>query len=140
MRRSDILQRRRIADGYTTPDRHYLRRAMNYFANTTKFVQFVVVSDDLAWVKVAIAENGAIGSNNTSVVFSREANLAAVDLAMLSRCDGGVIMTTGSFGWWGAWLANRTTVYYRNWPKPGTWLDKKFKRDDFFPPSWISMT
>jgi len=79
-----------------------------------------------------------IGTNNTSVVFSNETNLAAADLAILSRCDG-VIMTTGTFGWWGAWLANKTTIYYSNWPSPGSPLAEKFDRKDFFPPEWIPM-
>jgi len=49
-------------------------------------------------------------------------------------------MTTGTFGWWGAWLANGTTVYYKNWPTAGSQLEAKIIRSDFFPPSWIAMT
>jgi len=112
---------------------------MEYFTNTTRhLVQFVFVSDDLAWCKQAILEN-APDFNNTDIVFSNKTtHIAAVDLAILSRCDG-VIMTTGTFGWWGAWLANKTTVYYGNWPKPNSSLASFFNKTDFFPPNWISM-
>ena len=61
-----------------------------------------------------------------------------VDLAVLSSCDA-VIVSTGSFGWWAAWLANKTTVYYANWPRPGTGFDQLLNRTTYFPAQWIPM-
>jgi len=127
-----------VSYGYTVVDRHYLKNAMQYFANTTELVQYIVVSDDLKWTKSAIKKNGPI-KENTDVVYSSPDSLAAVDLAILSRCDG-VIMTTGTYGWWGAWLSNKTVIYYGNWPRPGSQLDSLFSKQEFFPPHWIPMT
>jgi len=63
---------------------------------------------------------------------------AGEDMAIMAACDH-AIMSTGSFGWWGAWLANGTTIYYGGWPKVGSTLEFMFNREDFFPPSWIAM-
>jgi len=65
-----------------------------------------------------------------------EGHDAGFDLALLSLSDG-VIMSTGTYGWWGAWLSNNTTIYYSNWPRTGSRLSGMFNRDDFFPPHWI---
>ena len=64
---------------------------------------------------------------------------AIVDLAIMSMMEH-MIMTTGTYGWWGAWLANGRTVYYQKWPRPNSTLSKGFVREDFFPPYWIPMT
>jgi galactoside 2-L-fucosyltransferase 1/2 len=63
---------------------------------------------------------------------------ATVDLALMSMC-GGVIQTTGTYGWWGAWLANATSVYYSNYPAKDSALAHGFNKEDFFLPSWIPM-
>jgi hypothetical protein len=63
---------------------------------------------------------------------------AMVDLAILSHCRNGTIVSVGTFGWWIAWLANAPmVVYYPGWPKPGSPLFNIFTRRDFVPPHWI---
>ncbi|ELT91392.1 hypothetical protein CAPTEDRAFT_40726, partial [Capitella teleta] len=57
------------------------------------------------------------------------------DLAILSMSEH-VIITTGSFGWWGAWLANGTTIYYSDWPRNNSTLSKGFVKEDYFMPHW----
>ncbi|XP_052280959.1 galactoside alpha-(1,2)-fucosyltransferase 1-like [Dreissena polymorpha] len=47
-------------------------------------------------------------SNNWKVAFL-EGNSDAVDMAVLSLCDH-TIVSTGTFGWWAAWLAGGTTI------------------------------
>ncbi|VDN19752.1 unnamed protein product [Gongylonema pulchrum] len=61
-----------------------------------------------------------------------------VDMATLSRCNH-TIMSTGTYSWWTAYLANGSTIYYSNWPKPGTVLDEMVQKSDYFLDSWISM-
>jgi len=59
------------------------------------------------------------------------------DMVLLSRCDA-LIMTTGSFGWWVGWLGNHPIViYYENWPRPYSQLDRTVNRAEYFPPRWI---
>ena len=147
IRAGDVLSRRDKWDfGYTVPQRPYFEKAMSRFLNESQGgpVQFIVTTDSLKWVKKAINFTSIADQlNRTStknkvdvnVVYS-EGHDAGFDLAVLSVCDG-VIMSTGTYGWWGAWLANKTTIYYSNWPRQGTALFSHFNRKDFFPPNWI---
>lgn len=137
--------------GYTIPQRPYFEQAMSLFVAEQQErggrVQFIVTGDSLAWAKrtinfKSIAEQlNRTSSSSTKddvvvdVVYS-EGHDAGFDLALLSVCDG-VIMSTGTYGWWGAWLANKTTIYFSNWPRIGSPLFAQFTREDFFPPSWI---
>lgn len=34
------------------------------------------------------------------------------DMALMIQCDH-VIVTSGSFGWWGAWLSGGTRLYFQ---------------------------
>jgi galactoside 2-L-fucosyltransferase 1/2 len=48
-------------------------------------------------------------------------------------------MSTGTFGWWAAWMAGGTTIYFDGWPRPSSALDAEVNKKDFFPPQWIAM-
>ena len=61
---------------------------------------------------------------------------------MLASCDH-VIMTVGTYGWWGAYLAGGDVVYY--WDREQCLHDPplpvEIKRpQDFFLPSWVPLT
>jgi len=127
-RAGDIMRRRHCRFGFTIPQRPYFERAMARFVDERRQrgggrVQFIVTSDRLAWVKRAfnftsIAQrlNRTSSSTKDKVVVEvahSEGHDAGFDLGLLSLCDG-VIMSTGSYGWWAAWLANKTTIYYSN--------------------------
>jgi len=73
-------------------------------------VQFIVTSNSLKWVKKAInfksiadqlSRTSTKDKVDVDAVYS-EGHNAGFDLALLSVCDG-VIMSTGTYGWWGAW-------------------------------------
>ena len=101
-------------------------------------MQFIVTTDHLEWAKTQIAlEAVCWNCSNTSVVYSR-GHSAGFDMALLASCDA-LIISTGSYGWWAAWLANKTTVYYRYWPRPGSIISRRFTREDYFPPQWIAL-
>jgi len=153
VRAGDIMRRDKWVYGYTIPQRPYFVQAMSRFVNLQQErhagrVQFIVTSDSLDWVKrsinfTSIAQhlNRTSFSTNNEVVVDvahSEGHDSGFDLALLSVCDG-VIMSTGTYGWWGAWLANKTTIYYSNWPRVGSPLRLLFKSDDFFPQKWIPM-
>jgi len=75
--------------------------------------------------------------SKVNVTFSVKHNTSH-DLALLANCDHS-IMTTGTFSWWAAWLANGITVYYTDFPRPGSILSTRMRSKDFFRPDWIGM-
>ncbi|XP_074641145.1 galactoside 2-alpha-L-fucosyltransferase Sec1-like [Tubulanus polymorphus] len=115
--------------GYVAAEAPYLLSAMNRM--TTKFENalFIVCSDDTDWCEQNL--------NVRDVFFSPTKN-PSVDLAILSSCNHSII-TTGSFGWWSAWLARGETIYYKNWPRPNTELFDEVNHTDYFPATWIPM-
>jgi len=125
--------------GFTVPGASYFIEAAKYItANVTSPVQFIVATDSIQWTKKHIALD-AVYRNCTSinVVYSVDKN-AGFDMALLASCDA-LILSTGTYGWWAAWLANKTTVYYRYWPRPGSRISTLFNREDYFPPHWIGI-
>jgi galactoside 2-L-fucosyltransferase 1/2 len=115
-------------------------------------VQFLVATDDIEWVRDKLNLSSLVAeivNESSSRTPSGGAELdadvsysighqPAFDMLMLSMCDA-VVMTTGTFGWWSAWLANRTTIYFSNWPRKGSPLESQFNRRDYFPPNWIGI-
>lgn len=134
VRRGDFLQPRRRKHGYTTPTMTYFRSAIDYFRKRHSRIHLVLASDDLAWTKENFVK---FQTSNVSVTFS-ENNTGPVDLAILTCCHS-LVLSSGTFGWWAAWLANVTTVYLKDWPKPGSPLESHLSREDFFPPQWIAL-
>jgi galactoside 2-L-fucosyltransferase 1/2 len=67
---------------------------------------------------------------------------AATDLAVLADCDA-VAMSTGSFSWWAAWLANSTAVYYDRVPslarKVVDGVLAEFNKTQYFPSRWTPL-
>jgi len=160
IRRSDMV----IDSKYTVADVGYFRRAVHFMMRTFSLHQlvFVVCSDDLYWSKynfpaavsrvmshVTVANDNGNPSNDTTikasaanfsrafVVFS-ERHEAEEDLAILSSCNH-TIMTVGTYGWWGGYLAGGITIYYRNFPAKTSELWHWFSHKDHFPPNWIGL-
>jgi len=134
VRRGDMLIAH--SGGYTVAPPSYFRSAMRYFTERYDYVQFIVCSDDIAWCRrnLPVFVDSA---SNIEMQFS-EARSPQVDLAILTRCEH-VIMSVGTFGWWAAWLANGTTIYYGRWPRPFSQLDYHVNKSNYFPPNWIAM-
>ncbi|KAK2145418.1 hypothetical protein NP493_3948g00016 [Ridgeia piscesae] len=86
--------------------------------------------DDIAWCREHV--------RGESVVYS-EGNSPVTDLAILSSCDH-VIMSTGSFSWWAAWLAGGMAVYYDDWPRPMSQLEYFVTKSDYFYPTWAPIS
>lgn len=139
--------------GYTIPQPPYFEKAMSWFVNQQQqqmkkqpvHIQFIVASNSLAWVKAAINFTSiahqlrrTLSDVALDVTYSEDHD-AGFDLALLSKCDG-LIISTGSYGWWSAWLANKTTIYYSNYPRVGSSRAEHFVRDDYFPPNWIPVS
>lgn len=75
---------------------------------STSRVLFVVVSNDQSWCRQHIKP---VQGERQRLVFAPAGNSREVDLAILAACNHSII-TTGTFAWWGAYLAGGTTIYY----------------------------
>ena len=129
IRRGDMNTGRELQRGYNIASKEYLLRAVEHFRTKYKNPVFYVVSDDMRWSRQTL-----IG-DEFHFLSTRNPN---EDLAILSMAQHSVV-TSGSFGWWGAFLAGGEVVYFNNFPKKGSWLDKIYNRKDYYPPHWIPM-
>ena len=62
------------------------------------------------------------------------------DLALLAECNDS-IMSVGTFGWWGGWLAGGDVIYF-NHPianRSNIGINRLWVNEDFFWPTWIGM-
>ncbi|XP_052787104.1 galactoside alpha-(1,2)-fucosyltransferase 2-like [Mya arenaria] len=128
-RRGDMLMTSAIRRGYTVAGLDFVAKAMTFYEQKFTNVTFVVLSDGIQWCRNNIKKS--------NVVFS-PFEVAAIDFALLTSCDH-VIVTSGTFGWWGAWLSRGTTAYYAGYPGVNTWLETKMDRSDYYPNDWIGI-
>ncbi|KAL4229957.1 glycosyltransferase 11 [Mactra antiquata] len=106
VRRTDKL-RDMIKIGHATAGADYYEAAMTFFKAFFNKINFIVMTDDMDWVK-----KNLVGDNIYYSPFTNKTD----DLALMSRCQH-MILTYGSFGWWGAYMANGTTVHFDRWYK-----------------------
>ncbi|XP_059144924.1 galactoside 2-alpha-L-fucosyltransferase Sec1-like [Physella acuta] len=84
---------------------------------------FIVSSDDPQWCR-----------NNLIIqqeVIFLDAGMPEVHLAILARTTH-IIISTGSYGWWAAWLADAVTVYYNR-------KTQESSDTNYFPSNWIGI-
>jgi galactoside 2-L-fucosyltransferase 1/2 len=116
----------------------YFLRAIAFFKSRYKDIQFVLASDNID----SCAKTEYFIRPDLHLV--REKNVPALDMAILAQCDH-IILSTGTFGWWAAFLGpdnkNGTVVYDKD--GMGTWGDpvhfKYYTSADYFPPHWIGL-
>lgn len=134
IRRGDMASDYSFRRGYTVASKTYLDKAVKFYKElfSDKNIVFIVITDDETWSKKNF---DPAGSHCVYSIFRKE---PIVDLALLSSCNH-TIMTVGSYGWWGAYLANGKTVYYNNFPRPGSVIDKGFNKRDYFLPGWVGL-
>ncbi|KAH3898463.1 hypothetical protein DPMN_022695 [Dreissena polymorpha] len=132
VRRGDFLDKSNIEFGHFPVTKEFITRAIQLsikmFGNETIFV---FCSNGIEWVK----DNFYNNSNNWKVAFLG-GNSAAVDMAVLSLFDHSIV-STGTFGWWAAWLAGGTTIISKQQARNGSPLSKQFVYPEYFPPKWI---
>lgn len=134
VRRGDMAEGDKYEFGYTVAPASYIKKAMAFMEmKHSSNVVYVVASDDLRWCNKNIKKRFI----NKIVLLSpfRDVKL---DMALISHCDH-VIITVGTYGWWGAWLANGTTTYYSKWPRPNSQLEYQVEKKDYFPPNWVAL-
>ncbi|XP_046555084.1 galactoside alpha-(1,2)-fucosyltransferase 2-like [Haliotis rubra] len=86
-------------------------------------------TDDKNWCRKYVVSSDIILMENSDPF---------VDFATLTLCDH-MIMTVGTFGWWAAWLGDGHAVYYRDFPRPGSGLDRDLIKEDHFLPHWVPL-
>jgi len=130
-RRHDALEYLRL------PGAAYYRQAMALFRARHAAAVFVVVSDDVAWCRAQPHFRHA------DVHVQRPGQAPAADLALLAACDH-VILSRGTFGWWGAYLGadarNGSVVYYDREFDMSSPINKgHVEPRDFYPPRWMAL-
>jgi len=150
IRRGDFLDRHWVEYGLTVVDRRFVNRAVDHFTSKYARVHLVVASDDPSWIGDVLREKLtplstrstasfiSMISRSVAVTLSRGQS-PGVDLALLVACDAMILSTTSSFGWWAAWLANRTTIYYDRWARVGSRFSREFDHRRYFPKHWIPL-
>ncbi|GFY75724.1 galactoside 2-alpha-L-fucosyltransferase 3 [Trichonephila inaurata madagascariensis] len=107
----------------------FFQKAMEYFRNKYQSVIFLVVSDDRPWCIENLS--GPLG-----VYVTEKAPTPVHDLAVLAHCNH-TVMTYGTYGFWGAYLAGGEVVYFDKFLKPNTsFVNNNFIFDKMYPPRW----
>lgn len=130
IRRGDMNSKRELSRGYNVADETFISKAFDYFRSKFKHPKFVVIGDDMTWMRLKV--------KGKDITIATSGN-AGVDLAIMAQCNHSIV-TSGTFGWWGAFLAGGHTVYFRNYPKPGSWLDSQYSRADYYPSDWVGLS
>ena len=134
IRRGDFLVQAHIDMGYTVATEAYVKKAVQYFQD--KFnCYFVIATNDRTW-----AESVFSSLINIQYVFTG-IDSPYIDMSIISSCDH-VITTTGTFSWWIGYLSKGTVLYYKKFPKEGSWLKTTQFCDmrSYFFPQWIGLS
>ena len=132
VRRGDFIKHEGL--GYTVATESYIARAVNYYQKRFNCL-FVIATNDRTWAELVFAN-----LTNTQYVFTGMSS-PYTDISIVSSCDH-VITTTGTFSWWIGYLSKGIVLYYKQFPREGSWLRKtQFgNMDDYFLPEWIGLT
>ena len=145
VRMGDFLLASEVDYGLTVADGEYFQHSFEYFIKARRRIVFVVLSDDMNWVTNHFqdyfqTENSTSSTFNKSdikIVFFRDT--LPQDFAFLCRSDG-LVISTGTFGWWAGWFNSRATViYYDDYPKNNSKLGKRLDKKKYYIKRWIPM-
>ncbi|OQV16657.1 putative Galactoside [Hypsibius exemplaris] len=129
VRRGDMTDPGQMKFGHKTATEDYLLRAALHFQRTSQSVIFIVISNDISYCKELYKEPNFL---------FMDGNSEAVDMAILSLMDK-IILSIGTFGWWGAYLSDAKEIYYyRNWPREGSAFKAMINATEYFLPSWTA--
>ncbi|XP_014670460.1 PREDICTED: galactoside 2-alpha-L-fucosyltransferase 1-like [Priapulus caudatus] len=126
-RRGNILDADKQRQGYVAADERYLAAAMGIYRARYPGAVFVASSNDLAWCQANI--------DGPDVVFMDDGQAPEVDMTILRMCDH-TIITTGTFGWWAAFLTGGDVIYFSKGARPGSLIAAQTSPTDHYPPHW----
>ena len=116
---------------YRIASKSYIVKAMKYFKDRYSNVLFIACSDSQNWLEKRLI-------SYPNVIILPATKDFRIHFTALTLCDH-TIMTVGTFGWWAAWFAQGTTVYYNRPFKENGGLYKASNQSDMFLPQWIPM-
>ena len=128
VRRGDILQEPHKAGGQVPASEEYLLRAALRYQRKFAPVIFIVISNDIQYCRNLFLEDNFVFVTGTSL---------EVDMAIMTLVDE-MIMSVGSYSWWGAYLNDQATdvSYFRDWPRKGSGFANALNATEYFLPSW----
>lgn len=129
IRRGDWLSTKHVNRGFRGPSVSYYNKAAAHMRSKYHDVIFVVVTDDINWCRKHVHMKDFVVADRAS---------PEVHLALLTLCDH-VIMSVGTFGWWGGYLAGGEVVYYANHTHSNTTASSNLSPGDHFLPHWIGL-
>ncbi|VDN52468.1 unnamed protein product [Dracunculus medinensis] len=127
------MNSRNYLHGHIAANPRYFSHAMDYYRTKYRNLIFMISSDNEYWTKKYIK------GREEGEVFILSTGYREVDLAVLSVCEH-IIMSTGTFSWWAAYLAGGSAIYYKNWPANGSILEKMVEKKDYFLENWMPMS
>ena len=119
--------------GYSVASKQYIKHAIDYFKTKYNCTFIIATNGERDWIRKIFL--------TISNIHYHFINLSAyVDMAVLSSCEN-VITSSGTFSWWIGYLSKGTVLYYKDFPKKGSWLIKSQFEDmyDYFLPEWIGL-
>ena len=119
--------------GYSVASKQYIKHAIDYFKTKYNCTFLIATNGERDWIRKIFL--------TISNIYYHFINLSAyVDMAVLSSCEH-VITSSGTFSWWIGYLSKGTVLYYKDFPKKGSWLQKSQFEDmnDYFLPEWIGL-
>lgn len=123
IRRGDFVGQRTVSSD------QFIFKAMDYFQRKYHQTKFIFVSDDKKYCR------NQFGKRNDTYITPNSFN-PAQDMALLTLCHH-VIITVGTYGWWGAYLLQNQTGEVITDSKPNhDPLDVDCQASVFFP-SWF---
>ena len=134
IRRGDYLVQAHVDMGYTVATEDYVKKAVRYFQDKFNCI-FVIATNDRTWAESVFSK-----LVNIEYVFTG-INSPYIDISIISSCDH-VITTTGTFGWWIGYLSKGTILYYKKFPKEGSWLKTTqfCNMRSYFFPQWFGLS
>lgn len=108
----------------------YYRKAINYVTAKLDKPEFVIFSDDIAWVR----ENLKVGYP-CHYVDHNKGSESYNDMRLMSLCHHHIIANS-SFSWWGAWLnLNPEKIVVA----PQRWFAANYDSSEIIPASWTKI-
>ena len=135
VRRGDFLKSKSKRLGRRAAPIEYYIQAIHWFKKNQSGSEllFIVASNDKTWVT-----QNFVKIKDTKFYFLSENNSAIIDMAVLARCNH-TIMSTGSYSYWSAFLANGFGVYYSGHPVQGSQLAETCPQKNFYQPKWMAL-
>ena len=109
----------------------FIKNAMTYFENEFASVVFIAYSD-YQWTGLTLVKTGRRAVHTLANV------KASTAIAVMASCKH-VIFTSGSIGWWSAYLADGITVYYKGSTFDQTARGRQLNKVDYYYPGWVGL-